>query len=62
MAAALAAVGCLCLVATLSQRTSAGVTLNSRSRRDSDDGQLLDASGQVLLGVCVWANLNPPKP
>jgi hypothetical protein len=52
VAAALAAVGCLCLVATLSQRTVAGVGLKSRSRRDSDDGQLLDASGQVLLGVC----------
>ena len=52
VAAALAAVGCLCLVATLSQRTGAGVALKSRSRRDSDDGQLLDASGQVLLAVC----------
>lgn len=46
-AGGLAAIGCLCLVATLSQRTGGGIELKSRRRgRDSGDALLLDASGQ----------------
>jgi len=45
-AAAFAAIGCLCLVATLTQRSGGGVELKSRRGRGSDDDQLLDASGQ----------------